>query len=266
MTVRAGQTGPNATRPAAIVTGGGSGIGAAIAKQLAERGWAVAIAGRRTSLLAERAAQIARSGGQALAITADLASPPDITRLVRETTARLGRLDAVINNAGIMAIESLEDTTRETFDQVIAVNLRAPYLLTQAALSALQAAPSGAVVNVGSAAASMYRPGQSVYGSSKAALEYLTKSLAVELADRGIRVNAVIPGPVDTPIHQRPGTDLAATRAALSRAAPLGRMGGADEVAWWVVQLAAGPHSGWVTGAIVHVDGGRVLMPPERPL
>jgi NAD(P)-dependent dehydrogenase (short-subunit alcohol dehydrogenase family) len=266
MTVRTGGTAADGTRPAAIVTGGGSGIGAAVARQLAELGWAVAIAGRRTSLLAEQAEQIGRSGGQAVAITADLASPPDISRLVRETLTGLGRLDAVINNAGIMAIESFEDTSRETFDEVIAVNLRAPYLLTQAALPALQAAPSGAVVNVGSAAASIYRPGQSVYGSSKAAVEYLTKSLAIELADRGIRVNAVVPGPVDTPIHQRPGTDLTAIRATLSRAVPLGRMGSADEVAWWVVQLAAGTHSGWVTGAIVHVDGGRVLVPPDRPL
>lgn len=164
-----------------------------------------------------------------------------------------------------MQILPLDDWTPQLFADIVNVNLRAPLLLTQAAVPALRTAPDGAVVNVGSAAASMYRLGQSVYGSSKAAVEYLTKSLAVELAPFGIRVNAVVPGPVDTEIHSRAGVDPEEIRASLAKAVPLGRMGTANEVAWWVTQLACSEQASWVTGAIVHVDGGRVLASPDRP-
>lgn len=248
----------------AVVTGAGSGIGAATARRFAALGWSVSVVGRRTALLEETAHSVEDAGVPALVVTADLIEPEAPRAVVETTLSRFGRIDALVNNAGVMRIEPLEDTTPQTFDEVIATNLRAPYFLTQAAVPALRDAACASVVNIGSAAASMYRPGQSIYGSSKAALEYLTKSLAVELAGDGVRVNAIVPGPVDTPIHERPGVDRDAIYASLRAAIPLGRLGTAEEVAWWVVELA-GPEAGWVTGAIVHVDGGRVLAPPERP-
>lgn len=253
-------------RPVTIVTGGGSGIGAAIALQFAQLGWAVAVAGRRTALLEETARRLEEAGAPAAVVTADVGRVEQAQRVVQETLAVFGRIDALVNNAGIMCIERFEDTTPEAFDATIATNLRGPYFLTQAAIPALREA-SGSVVNIGSAAASLYRPGQSIYGSSKAALEYLTKSLAIELATHSIRVNAIVPGPIDTPVHAhaQPGIDPDAILASLGRTVPLGRMGTVEEVAWWVATLTA-PEAAWVTGAIFHVDGGRVLTPPERPL
>jgi NAD(P)-dependent dehydrogenase (short-subunit alcohol dehydrogenase family) len=257
---------PGEVAGVAIITGGGSGIGAAAALQLVGLGWGVVLAGRRAAVLAAQAELAEQAGGQALTVTADVSQPDFAPRLVGQATERFGRLDAVINNAGVMHIEPFGGITARALDEALAVNLRAPFLLTQAARSALRAAPAGSVVNVGSAAAALYRPGQSAYGSSKAALEYLTKSLAVELAPDGIRVNAVVPGPVDTEIHDRPGGDPVAVRAALAGSVPLGRLGTPQEVAWWIVQLTVAPQASWVTGAIVRVDGGRVLSPPDRPL
>lgn len=257
-------TSASGSRRVAIVTGAGSGIGAATARRFAAMGWSVSLVGRRTALLEETARTVEDAGAPVLVVTADLVEPDVPHAVVQATLSRFDRVDALVNNAGIMRIEPFEESTPQAFDEVIATNLRAPYFLTQAAIPALRDAGGASVVNVGSAAASMYRPGQSIYGSSKAALEYLTKSLAVELAADGVRVNAIIPGPVDTPIHERPGVDRDAVYAALRAAIPLGRLGTSDEVAWWVAELAR-PEAGWVTGAIVHVDGGRVLAPPERP-
>lgn len=248
----------------ALVTGGGTGIGAAVACRFAVLGWDVAVVGRRTALLEETAHQIEADGATAAVVTADVARVEEAPRIVETTLTRFGRIDALINNAGLMRIEPFADLTPESFDLVLATNLRAPFFLIQAATSALREAGNAVVINIGSAAASMYRPGQSIYGSSKAAVEYLTKSLAVELAVDGIRVNAIVPGPVKTSIHDRPGVDSATLYAALRDATPLGRMGTADEVAWWVATLT-GPESSWVTGAIIHIDGGRILAPPERP-
>jgi len=250
----------------ALVTGGGTGIGAEVARQLGERGWGVVLAGRRAGVLAGQAARVAEAGGQPLAVVADVGKPDFAGHLVDQALDRFGRLDAVVNNAGVMHIQPFASLTPQALDESLAVNVRAPFLLIQAARRALASAPAGSVVNVGSAAAALYRPGQSAYGSSKAALEYLTKSLAVELAPDGIRVNAVIPGPVDTEIHDRPGSDPVQVRAALAAAVPLGRLGTAAEVAWWIVRLVTAPEASWVTGAIVRVDGGRILTPPDRPL
>ncbi len=245
----------------AVVTGGGSGIGAAVARRFAERGVAVALVGRTREKLDAVASAIRVAGGAAHVVAADLADPDAPAAVVDAALAEFGRLDVIANNAGTASLTPLEQVTVEQFDRELAVNVRAALFLVQAALPALRRSGSASVVNVSSAAAWLYRPGQAVYGGSKAALEYVTRSLAAELASDRIRVNCVVPGPVDTPILHQVADDVEAAKAHLARMTPLGRMGTPEEVAWWVVQLTE-PEASWVTGAVLHVDGGRALGPP----
>jgi NAD(P)-dependent dehydrogenase (short-subunit alcohol dehydrogenase family) len=246
----------------AVVTGGGSGIGAAVARRFAERGVALALVGRIREKLEAVAREISATGGIAHPVAADLAEPSAPAAVITETLDALGRIDVIVNNAGTASVTALEQVTVEQFDREFAVNVRAALLLVQAALPALRRSDSASVVNVGSAAAWIYRPGQAVYGGSKAALEYVTRSLAAELAPDRIRVNCVVPGPVDTPILHQLADDVEAAKAHLVRMTPLGRMGTPDEVARWIVQLTE-PEASWVTGAVLHVDGGRTLGPPS---
>ena len=244
----------------AIVTGGGSGIGAATARLLAGRGLSVAIVGRRQELLESVAGEIEAAGGTGFAVQADLADRAAPQRIVDEVLERAGRLDVVVNNAAEFTLRPFGELTVEEIDAHLAVNVRAVLLLVQAALPALRRSPAPAVVNVSSAAALMYRPGQSVYALTKAALEHLTKQLAAELAPDRIRVNAIRPGPTDTPIH-RAVSDPEARLEWLGTQTPLGRVGRPEEIAWWIAALVE-PEAEWITGAVIAVDGGRVLGPP----
>src|SRR5205085_204872 len=166
----------------------------------------------RTVASAERTRSSTRSGWRATAVTScpsraysqPIWAPirPAPQALVEAVLERAGRLDVVVNNAAAFRLRPFGEFTVEEIDQLLAVNVRAVLLLVQAALPALRRSPAPAVVNVSSAAGVMYRPGQAVYGLTKAALEHVTKQLAAELAPEGIRVNAIRPGPTDTPIHQ----------------------------------------------------------------
>jgi NAD(P)-dependent dehydrogenase (short-subunit alcohol dehydrogenase family) len=245
-------------RRVAIVTGSGSGIGAATARLLAERGLTVALVARRRGPLEEVAAEL---GDRALVLPDDLADAAAPARIVAAVLERTDRLDVIVNNAAVYALKPFPEFGVDDFDRHVAVNVRAPYFLVQEALPALRQSPAPVVVNVSSAAAVMYRPRQTVYGLAKAALEHMTKNLAAELARDGIRVVCVRPGPVNTPIH-RAVPDPAARLAELGRLVPLGRVGEPEEVAWWIVQLVD-ERAEWVTGTVVSVDGGRVLGPPE---
>lgn len=243
----------------ALVTGAGSGIGAATARVLGRRGMTVALVGRRREPLEAVAREIAG----AFAVPADLARPDAPAAVVETVLERAGRLDVIVNNAASFKLRPFDESRLEEFDDHLAVNVRAPYFLVQAALPALRRSPSPAVVNVSSAAAVMYRPKQAVYGLTKAAIEHLTKQLAAELAPDGIRVNCVRPGPVDTPIHRgATAGDPEERLRALGRLVPLGRVGQPEEIARWIAHLVD-PDAEWVTGAVVPVDGGRVLGPPE---
>jgi meso-butanediol dehydrogenase / (S,S)-butanediol dehydrogenase / diacetyl reductase len=240
----------------AIVTGAGSGIGAETAKLLAAQGFTVSLVGRRQAPLEGVAASIAEAGGSAFAVSADLAQPHAPWEVVESTLAQVGRLDVIVNNAGALRTELVSDWTVQAFDDLIAVNLRAPYFLVQAALPPLRESPAACVVNVSSAAAVMFRPRQTVYGLSKAAVEHMTMNLAAELASDGIRVNCVRPGPVATEIYA--GDEAEGRLAALARMVPLGRVGEPDEIARWIWHLID-PRAAWVTGTVISVDGGRVL-------
>ena len=170
--------------------GGGTGIGAATAKLLARKGLQVVIVGRRAELLAE----VAGSSSAITAIPADLGEADAPHRIVAEVTDRLGRLDVLVNCAAVIRNHPVAEYTLAEIDQHLDVNIRAPFLLTQASLPALTAAPYGSIVNISSSSGTILRSGQSLYGLTKAALEYFTRSMAGELAPVGIRVNGIAPG------------------------------------------------------------------------
>ncbi len=244
----------------AIVTGAGSGIGEATARLLARRGLRVVLVARRRERIDAVAAAIAEEGGRALALPADLSRAEAPRELVEAALAACGRLDVIVNNAASFRLRPVEEFSLAEFDDHVAVNLRAPYFLVQAALPALRASPAPVVVNVSSAAAVMYRRGQTVYGLTKAGLEHLTMNLAAELAPDRIRVVCVRPGPVATEIHTAVADPEARLRE-LGRLVPLGRVGQPEEVARWIGHLVD-EQADWVTGSVVTVDGGRILGPP----
>jgi meso-butanediol dehydrogenase/(S,S)-butanediol dehydrogenase/diacetyl reductase len=242
----------------ALVTGGGTGIGAAIARRFGAAGTAVAVVGRRPEPLTAIVAEIEAAGGRALAIPADLAELAVPADIVARTTAAFGRLDVVVNNAAVIKNLPLDEMPVATFDEHLAVNIRAPFLLLQAALPWLKASPAAAVVNISSSSGSLSIPGQATYGLTKAALEYMTRSYAAELAPFGIRVNCIAPGPIDTPIHLTWAKDMATAYVALRAASPLGLIGDPDDIARWVEHLAD-PRERFVTGAVFAIDAGQTL-------
>jgi NAD(P)-dependent dehydrogenase (short-subunit alcohol dehydrogenase family) len=244
-------------RKVAIVTGAGTGIGAAAARRLAARGDAVALVGRRASLLDAVTREIVAAGGTAITIAADVGDAAQPGVIVGRTMEAFGRIDALVNNAATIKVLPLAEYGLDILDQHWAVNLRGPFLLIQAALPHLTAS-KGAVVNISSSSATLVRPGQSVYGMTKAGLEYLTRSLAGEFAATGIRFNCLAFGPVDTPIHETWATDLKAAYEWLKGQVPLGRIGSADEAARWI-EILVSEEAGWMTGAIIPLDGGQVL-------
>lgn len=246
----------------AVVTGGGSGIGEAVAVQLAQQGFGIVIVGRRRDRLDYVASAIVGAGGRACAVDTNLGESTVGDEIVSATLNHFGRLDVIVNNAAVIRTGTLESVTPDLFDEHYAVNVRGPLLLVRAALPFLRQSPDAAIVNVSSSVGSIVKPGNMLYGSTKAALEYLTRAWAYELAEDGIRVNCVAPGPVDTPIHATYSTDLPATYADLARRVPLHRMGRVEDIAAWVWVLVS-PDTAWTTGNVIHVDGGQVLGLPE---
>jgi NAD(P)-dependent dehydrogenase (short-subunit alcohol dehydrogenase family) len=243
---------------AVIVTGASSGIGAAAAAQLGAAGASVVLVGRREGPLKDQAEVVAQAGGQALGVPADLAEPDSPARIAAACRDRFGRIDGVVNNAAVVRHRPLADWDTADFDRHVATNVRGPYFLIQTALPDLIASPVKSVVNISSSSGAMHLSGQSVYGMTKAALNYLTMSLAGELAASGVRVNAIGPGPVDTPIHQTWADDLEAAYQWLAGQVPLGRIGLPDEVARWITFLLS-PVSSFMTGAVIPLDGGQVI-------
>jgi NAD(P)-dependent dehydrogenase (short-subunit alcohol dehydrogenase family) len=238
----------------ALVTGGGTGIGAATARLLARRALRVVIVGRRPELLA----QVAADSDAITAIPADFGEADAPHRVVAGVIDRLGRLDVLVNCAAVIRTHPIGEYTLAEIDQHLDVNIRAPFLLTQAAVPALTAAPNASIVNISSSSGTILRPGQSLYGMTKAALEYFTRSMAGELAPAGIRVNGIAPGPIDTPIHETWADDLDEAYRWLATQVPLGRIGDAGEIANWVWLLAS-PVASFVTGVVIPVDGGQAL-------
>ncbi len=241
----------------AIVTGAGTGIGAATARRLAHCGWNVALVARRRDKLETVAAALDGGMVNNLVISEDLADPAAPQRIVDQTLDRFARIDALVNNAATIKVMPIEDYPLDVIDMHWAVNIRAPYLLIQKAIPALRDS-KGAIVNISSSSGTILRSGQSLYGMTKSALEYLTRSLAGEFAPSRVRVNALALGPVDTPIHETWATNLAEAYEWLAQQVPLGRIAKAEEVARWI-ELLVSPDSAWMTGACIPFDGGQTL-------
>ncbi|MFJ8044065.1 SDR family NAD(P)-dependent oxidoreductase [Kitasatospora sp. NPDC096147] len=235
----------------ALVTGGSRGIGAAVALRLAEDGADVVLTHQGSAEAAEEVvAKIASMGRRALAVRADSADPAAVEAAVTAAVDRFGRLDILVNNAGTGAVGPIGEMTPDRIDHVLAVNVRAPYLYARAAQAHL--AEGGRIVSIGSCMAQRAAfPGGTLYATSKAALIGLTKALARELGPRGITVNLVHPGPVDTAMNPADG-DSAAFQHGFTA---LGRFGSTTEVADAVAYLV-GDGARYVTGAELAVDGG----------
>ncbi len=237
----------------AIVTGGSRGIGAATAAWLAEHGAAVVVSGRDADRLQSTVKQIEERGGSAIAVVADAAKREDADALVERTKERFGRVDVLVNNAGITRDGLLVRMKDEDWDRVMDVNLRGAFLLTRAVTKALVRQKSGGrIINIASTAGAMGNAGQVNYSAAKAGLIGFTKASARELAHWSILVNAVAPGLIET--------DMAAAipaeaREALLAQVPLKRMGTAREVAE-MVGFLAGDGAAYITGQVFHVNGG----------
>jgi 3-oxoacyl-[acyl-carrier protein] reductase len=235
----------------ALVQGGSRGIGAAIVKRLAEQGAAVAFTFVSSDEKArELQDSITAVGGKALAIKADSASELDIRKAVTDTVEAFGALDILVNNAGVLAIAPLETFALEDFDRTLAINVRSVFIASQEAARHMK--QGGRIINIGSTNADrMPFAGGGVYAMSKSALIGLTKGLARDLGPRGITINNVQPGPVDTDMNPASG-EFAETLLGLMA---IPRYGKSEEIAAMVAYLA-GPEAGYVTGASLTIDGG----------
>lgn len=243
-----------------IVTGASSGIGKATALRFAREGAGVLAAGRDERALAEVAASIERAGGRAATIAVDVAAPDAPERIVRAAIERFGSITTLVNAAGIISFGSVESTSDEQWDTLMDVNVRACFRLMRAASGPL-AASRGSIVNVSSVSGIRVFPGVLGYCVSKAAVDQLTRGAAVDLAPKGVRVNAVNPGVVITELHRRSGMSEEAYAAFVARSRethPLGRPGEPAEIADLIFFLAS-EAAGWITGETISIDGGRHL-------
>jgi NAD(P)-dependent dehydrogenase (short-subunit alcohol dehydrogenase family) len=236
----------------ALVTGAARGIGLAVAKRFLVEGWQVALLDIASDLLADSVGALA-TPDRTLALVCDVSNAKAVTAAFARLEQHFGRLDALVNNAGIAMFAPLMETSDTDWNRVLEVNLTGPFLCTKAAVPLLREQRGGAIVNITSISGLRASTLRSAYGTSKAALAHLTKQLAVELAGLGIRVNGVAPGPVDTAMAK--AVHSAEIRADYHDAIPLNRYGLEEELAEAVFFLCS-DRASYITGQILAVDGG----------
>ncbi|HVQ39585.1 MAG TPA: glucose 1-dehydrogenase [Pyrinomonadaceae bacterium] len=241
-----------------LITGATSGIGKATARRFAEAGANIAAVGRKETALNELTEEIAGLGTRALAIQADLSIEVEAQEVVRKAVEHFGGIDVLVNAAGHISSGTIETTALQAWDAMLDINLRAVFMLMQKALPTI-IERRGNIVNVSSVTGLRAFPGVLAYCVSKAGLDQLTRCTALELAGKGVRVNAVNPGVVVTEIHKRGGMTEEQYSAFLEHSKethPLGRVGDAREIAELIFFLAS-PRASWITGATYSIDGGR---------
>jgi NAD(P)-dependent dehydrogenase (short-subunit alcohol dehydrogenase family) len=241
-----------------LITGATSGIGKATALRFAEAGASIAAVGRNEAALLELQKEIEAQSGQFLAIQADLSLEDESAVAVAKTVEHFGGIDVLVNAAGHLSSGTIENTSLAAWDAMLGINLRAPFMLMQKALPSL-IERHGNIVNVSSVTGLRAFPGVLAYCVSKAGLDQLTRCAALELAAKGVRVNAVNPGVVVTEIHKRGGMTEEQYDAFLEHSKtthPLGRVGEAKEIAELIFFLAS-DRASWITGATYSIDGGR---------
>jgi len=248
----------------ALVTGAGSGIGRAAAELFAAEGAAVAVLDLRPEAARETVAKLEAGGATAVALAVDVSRLDEVSAAVGRAVAELGRLDVVYNNAGVDSRGSVVDAEEADWDRCFAVNVKGTWACSRAAVPHLEAAGGGAIVNQGSVAAMVAVPNFAAYCAAKGAVVALTHSMAVDLAPRRIRVNAICPGTVLTPLIEpllraRGGGDLSAGVAATVTKYPMGRLGTPEEIARVALFLAS-EDSAFMTGAAVVADGGMTSL------
>ena len=233
-----------------IISGGSSGIGLEAARMMVSRGAEVCLTARREEHLNAATEEI---GPAAWAWPCDVSDPVSVAALTAEVEGRWGALDGLVNNAGVAPMARLDETSNEEWDETFAINVRGPFILCREIGPLLRAGTSPAVVNISSTLAERAIPGMAAYNASKAALNQLTRSLALEWAPT-VRVNAIMPAVVDTPIHSLRGMSAEQVQA-MGDMHPLKRVGRPEDVAEMIAYLLSGAAS-WMTGAIIPVDGG----------
>jgi 3-oxoacyl-[acyl-carrier protein] reductase len=237
-----------------IVTGSSRGIGRAVAERLAADGIAVTVNYADNRQAADEAvAAIVAGGGRAIAVQADVSQAGDVTRLFDETEQAFGRVDALVNNAGVMSMTPIAETDDATFDRMFATNVRGTFLTLRAAAKRLR--DGGRIVSFSTSATHLQLPGYAIYCATKAAVEVFTSILAKELRGRSITVNAVAPGPVATELFFEGKSEEQVAR--LANLNPFGRLGEPQDIAG-VVSFLLSADAGWVNGQVIRANGGMV--------